>query len=59
MINMQTITVIIIISTSGFVAYVANMCCRSLLNDDDPETITNRINEINSLYETNSETDSV
>ena len=56
MINMQNVTIIIIISTTGFIIYIVNMCCRRMLNGDDPESITNRINEINALN--NSDNDS-
>ena len=57
MINIQNVTIIIIISTTGFIIYVVNMCCRRMLNSDDPESITNRINEINAFND--SDNDSV
>ncbi len=56
MINIQNVTIIIIISTTGIITYVVNMCCRRMLNGDDHESITNRINEINSFN--NSDNDS-
>ena len=56
MINIQHVAVIIMISTTGVIIYIANMCCNRLLNGDEPETVSNRINEINALN--NSDTDS-